>query len=141
MSQKLKRLTKKEIESGNVSLPKVLEFLRDVKFSAVFQRNIRDKPKWYVEVRRTTLKNLVEASSKLEETLSAKKSLEDELDALKKYAALLEHNNNQIMTNKQNRHQNNVVPSPGNYINAAIRHGTNLSSKPFQGGLTGLNKK
>ena len=136
MSQKLKRLTTKEIESGKGPVPRLLDFERDVKYLAAFQRNIRGKPKWYVEVRRTTLKSLVEANSKLEETLSAKKSLEDELNALKKHAALLEHNNVQIVRNRKSKKSvQEDSPSPENSFTLAEKMNFEAtSSKPYQGG-------
>lgn len=65
MAVKLQRYLKKEIDAGKVDLPEELWFLAGVSFHAIAEQRVHYERRWYVELKGTSLKTLLETKKKL----------------------------------------------------------------------------
>lgn len=65
MAARLKRYLKKEIDSGKVDLPEELWFLAGVSFHAIAEQRVQYERNWYVEIKGSSLKTLLDAKKKL----------------------------------------------------------------------------
>lgn len=167
MATRSKRYASSRIESGRVILPRRLAFLRGEKFIALIEREVDGKQEWYVELTSAATKDLFHSTSAATKALaqSKAKELEDAeiIDKLSSTNELLEkkirnqdaqifrcneeiktleRNNQQLLKNMEEGNAAGKYPrSKKSLLNVAIERDTNFASKPFQGGLAGINKK
>jgi len=96
MATKLKRHLKKKIDDGTDVLPDELAFLANVNYFAITQQRVQYIREWYVEIKATSLKTLLDSKKKLNAARSANRQLIIEISDLQIDKAALEKNLKEI---------------------------------------------
>ena len=65
MAVKLQRHLEKEIDAGKVDLPEELWFVAGVNFHAIAEQRVQYERRWYVEIKGSSLKTLLDTKKKL----------------------------------------------------------------------------